>query len=144
LIGCSPVDRPAPGYSARVTETGAPGFVQLLGLTVDENPEPGTGRILLEADEQHLNGAGGVHGGVLATLVDSAMGQAVRSVSRDGQGLATSQLTVTYLNPAEPGQLVATAQVRKRGKSLVVCDAEIEQDGEPVVHAVATFALLES
>jgi uncharacterized protein (TIGR00369 family) len=85
-----------------------------------------------------------VHGGVLATLVDTAMGQAVRAVTPDGQALATSQLTVTYLNPARPGQLVATAQVRKRGKSLVVCDAEIEQDGEAVVHAVATFALLGS
>ena len=127
-----------------MTETGAPGFADLLGLTVQDDPESGTGRALLEADDQHLNGAGGVHGGVLATLVDSAMGQAVRSVTRDGQGLATSQLTVTYLSPGKPGQLVATAQVRKRGKSLVVCDADIEQDGEAVVHAVATFALLQS
>ena len=125
-----------------MTETGAPGFADLLGLTVQDNSEPGTGRVLLEADDQHLNGAGGVHGGVLATLVDSAMGQAVRSVTEDGQGLATSQLTVTYLNPGKPGQLVATAQVRKRGKSLVVCDADIEQDGRAVVHALATFALL--
>ena len=125
-----------------MTETGAPGFANLLGLTVQDDPRSGTGRALLEADDQHLNGAGGVHGGVLATLVDSAMGQAVRAVTRDGQGLATSQLTVTYLNPGKPGQLVATAQVRKRGKSLVVCDADIEQDGEPVAHAVATFALL--
>ena len=127
-----------------MTETGAPGFVDLLGLTVQDDPGSGTGRAVLEADDQHLNGAGGVHGGVLATLVDSAMGQAVRAVTRDGQGLATSQLTVTYLNPGKPGRLVATAQVRKRGKSLVVCDADIEQDGEAVVHAVATFALLES
>ena len=126
-----------------MTETGAPGFADLLGLTVQDNPKPGTGRVLLEADDQHLNGAGGVHGGVLATLVDSAMGQAVRSVTEDGQGLATSQLTVTYLNPGKPGQLVATAQVRKRGKSLVVCDADIEQDGRAVVHALATFALLQ-
>jgi len=127
-----------------MTETGAPGFADLLGLVVQDDPGAGTGRALLEADDQHLNGAGGVHGGVLATLVDSAMGQAVRAVTRDGQGLATSQLTVTYLNPGKRGQLVATAQVRKRGKSLVVCDAEIEQNGEAVVHAVATFALLES
>ncbi len=127
-----------------MSETGAPGFADLLGLTVQDDPDPGTGRVLLEAGDQHLNGAGGVHGGVLATMVDGAMGQAVRSVTRDRKGLATSQLTVTYLNPGKPGQLVATAQVRKRGSSLVVCDADIEQDGEAVVHAVATFALLES
>jgi uncharacterized protein (TIGR00369 family) len=125
-----------------MAETGAPGFADLLGLTVQDDPGSGAGRAVLDADDRHLNGAGGVHGGVLATMVDTAMGQAVRAVTPDGQALATSQLTVTYLNPGKPGQLVATAQVRKRGKSLVVCDADIEQDGEPVVHAVATFALL--
>lgn len=125
-----------------MTTTSVPGFTGLLGLTVDDNPEPATSRVLMKAAEQHLNDAGGVHGGVLASLVDGAMGQAVRSVTEDGQGLATSQLTVTYLNPGKPGQLVATAQVRKRGKSLVVCDADVEQDGLALVHAVATFALL--
>ena len=125
-----------------MAETGASGFVDLLGLAVEGDPDSGTGRVVLDADDRHLNAGGGVHGGVLATLVDSAMGEAVRSVTDDGQALATSQLTVTYLNPGRPGQLVATAQVRKRGSSLVVCDAEIEQDGEAVVHAVATFALL--
>ena len=117
------------------------GFVAVMAVR-DQTAEDGRARLELDATEEHLNKAGTVHGGVLATLVDSAMGQAVRSVTRDGQGLATSQLTVTYLNPGKPGQLVATAQVRKRGKSLVVCDADIEQDGEPVAHAVATFALL--
>jgi len=127
-----------------VTEAGAPGFADLLGLITDDGPDSGTGRVRLEADDRHLNRVGAVHGGVLATMVDTAMGQAVRSVTRDRQGLATSQLTVTYLNPGKPGRLVATAQVRKRGRNLVVCDADIEQDGEAVVHAVATFALLDS
>ena len=127
-----------------MTETGAPGFADLLGLTVQDNPEPGVGRVLLEADDQHLNGAGAVHGGVLATLVDSAMGQAVRSVTEDGQGLATSQLTVTYLRPGKPGDLTVTARVRTRGEHLTVCEADVEQDGRSLVHAVATFALLHS
>jgi uncharacterized protein (TIGR00369 family) len=108
----------------------------------DAGPE--RGRVVLDAAEQHLNDAGAVHGGVLATLVDIAMGQAVRSVTEDGQGLATSQLTVTYLDPGKPGRLVTTAQVRKRGKTLVVCDADVEQDGRALVHAVATFALLDT
>jgi uncharacterized protein (TIGR00369 family) len=105
-----------------VGEAGAARFTDLLGLTVQDDPGSGTGRVVLDADDRHLNSAGGVHGGVLATMVDSAMGQAVRSVTEDGQSLATSQLTVTYLDPGRPGRLVATAQVRKRGRSLVVCD----------------------
>jgi acyl-coenzyme A thioesterase PaaI-like protein len=35
-----------------------------------------------------------------------------------------------------------TARVRTRGQHLTVCDAEVEQDGRSLVHAVATFALL--
>ena len=54
----------------------------------------------MEADERHLNPAGAVHGGMLATLVDTTMGAAVKSVVDDAP--ATSQLTVTYLRPGNP------------------------------------------
>jgi uncharacterized protein (TIGR00369 family) len=83
-----------------------------------------------------------VHGGVLATLVDTAMGTAVRSTTEDGDVPATSQLTVTYLRPGKPGRLAVTARVRTRGEHLTVCEADVEQDGRGLVHAVATFALL--
>jgi acyl-coenzyme A thioesterase PaaI-like protein len=49
---------------------------------------------------------------------------------------------VTYLDPARPGPLVATARVTKRGSTLTIVEAEVEQDGKPVAHALATFALL--
>lgn len=93
-------------------------------------------------EQQHLNPAGTVHGGVLATLVDAAMGLAARSRTDDGQVPATSQLTIAYLNPARQGLLTVTAQVRKQGEHLLLCDADIDQDGKTVVHAVATFAVL--
>ena len=55
---------------------------------------------------------------------------------------ATSQLTVTYLRPGKPGRLEVTGRVRTRGEHLTVCEADVEQDGRSLVHAVATFALL--
>ena len=84
-----------------------------------------------------------MHGGLLATLVDATMGAAVRSAV-DEEVPATSQLTLTYLRPGRPGRLEVTAQVRKRGTSLTVCEAGVEQDGKPLVHALATFALVGS
>ncbi len=104
--------------------------------------EDGSARLRFEAREEHLNPAGTLHGGVLATLVDTAMGQAVRSRTGEGDVPATSQLTVTYLRPAKPGTLLVTAEVAKRGEHLTVCEAEVEQDGRALVHAVATFAVL--
>ncbi|MCW2533922.1 MAG: thioesterase superfamily protein [Blastococcus sp.] len=122
-------------------ETGPGGFAGRLGAVVEKADE-GTAHLGFEATEEHLNPAGTVHGGVLATLVDTAMGTAVRSATGDGDVPATSQLTVTYLRPGKPGRLQVTARVRTRGEHLTVCEADIEQDGRSLVHAVATFALL--
>lgn len=117
------------------------GFAGRLGIRVADAGDGGS-RLSLEVTEEHLNPAGTLHGGVLATLVDTAMGQAVRTVTGEDDVPATSQLTVTYLRPGRPGALAVTAAVRSRGEHLTVCEADVEQDGEAIAHAVATFALL--
>ena len=122
-------------------ETGPGGFAGTLGVVVDR-VDDGTARLGFEATEDHLNPAGTVHGGVLATLVDTAMGTAVRSATGDDDVPATSQLTVTYLRPGKPGRMEVVARVRTRGEHLTVCEADVEQDDRSLVHAVATFALL--
>ena len=122
------------------SETG--GYAERLGARV-QTAEDGSAHVRFEARDEHLNQAGTLHGGVLATLVDTAMGVAVRSTTEEGEVPATSQLTVTYLRPGRPGELDVTAKVRTRGEHLTVCDADVEQDGRPVAHAVATFALLQ-
>ena len=117
-------------------------------LSMIEAPSPtsaadGRATLKMDADEGHLNAAGTVHGGMLATLVDTTMGAAIQSVAED-ETPATSQLTVTYLRPGKPGPLTVTATVHKRGARLAVCEAEVEQDGQSLVHALATFALTET
>lgn len=118
------------------------GFIHLIGAQ-DPEADDGSARLEIDVDERHLNQAGTVHGGMLATLVDTTMGAAVRSAV-DEEVPATSQLTITYLRPARPGNLVVTAKVRKRGDSITVCEADVEQDGKSLVHALATFALVGS
>lgn len=117
------------------------GFLALIGAP-SPDAEDGSARLEVEVDDRHLNPAGSVHGGMLATLVDTVMGSAVRSAVKD-ESPATSQLTVTYLRPGKPGRLLVTAEVRKRGENLTVCEAGVEQDGRALVHALATFALVD-
>ncbi|MGY1771059.1 PaaI family thioesterase [Blastococcus sp. SYSU D00813] len=117
------------------------GFAGRLGARVEDAGDGGA-RLAFEVTDEHLNPAGTLHGGVLATLVDTAMGQAVRTVTGEGDVPATSQLTVTYLRPGRPGPLGVRASVRTRGEHLTVCEADVEQEGKAVAHAVATFALL--
>ena len=119
----------------------ATGFRSLLDIR-QQTADDGSARIELSAGEQHLNDTGTVHGGLLATLVDMAMGDAVRSRTREADVPATSQLTVTYLRPGKPGPLVVTAKISKQGDHLTVCEADIEQEERVLVHALATFAVL--
>ncbi|MCZ2804956.1 PaaI family thioesterase [Modestobacter sp. VKM Ac-2983] len=116
-------------------------FVETLGV-YGRTAEDGTAHLRLDVTDRHLNEAGTLHGGVLATLVDTAMGHAVRSRTGEDDVPATSQLTVTYLRPGGPGTLQVTGRVSKQGEHLTVCEADVEQDGRSLVHAVATFAVL--
>lgn len=118
------------------------GFAGRLGAH-PESAEDGSARMTFEVTDEHLNPAGTLHGGVLATLVDTAMGMAVRTTTDEGEVPATSQLTVTYLRPGKPGSLEVTARLRTRGEHLTVCEADVEQEGKALAHAVATFALLD-
>ena len=114
------------------------GFREHVALDIEPVDE-GTGRVTLDAGEEHLNPHGTVHGGVLATMIDVAMGTAVATTG--GQSPVTVSLTVTYLEPGRPGRLQATARVRKRGKRLIVVEAEVVQDDDVVADALATFSV---
>ncbi|MDT7579821.1 MAG: hypothetical protein QOK35_1085 [Pseudonocardiales bacterium] len=129
------------GYCQRVADSDDKGFASFLGVRYGA-VEDGRARLELDATEDHLNRAGTVQGGVLAALADMAMGQALRSSTEEDEVPATSQLTVTYLRPGRTGRLVATGEVRKQGDNLSVCEADVEQDGRTLVHALATFAVL--
>jgi uncharacterized protein (TIGR00369 family) len=112
------------------------GFMDEIGVEVDE-AEEGRSRIRFEASDRHLNPAGTVHGGAIATLVDTAMGAAVKTTG-DGS-TATIELKVTYLEPAAPGTIVVDAQVRKRGRRITIVEAEVSQEGELIAHGIGTF-----
>ena len=89
------------------------GFREHVALEI-EPQEDGTSTVVVDAADEHLNPHGSVHGGVLATMIDVAMGTAVATTG--GESPVTVSLAVTYLSPGRPGRLEATAHVRKRGK----------------------------
>jgi acyl-CoA thioesterase len=113
------------------------GFRGLVGLehTADEGEDVSV--VVLDADDRHLNPHGTVHGGAIATLCDSAMGAAVAT---DGVRPVTIEMKVTYLEPVEPGRVVATARVRRRGSRITIVEADVaDGSGKDVAHAIATF-----
>ena len=118
-------------------------FRELLGIDIDERGD-GRAKLLFRANEEHLNDGGIVHGGAIATLADCAMGSAVCS-TLDDEAPLTVEMKVNYLEPAKPGVLVASAEVRRRGKRFIVVEAEVTQkdSGESLAYATATFTAID-
>jgi uncharacterized protein (TIGR00369 family) len=121
-----------------------PPVAQLIGLEVDQVGE-GLVTFAFEPAEYHYSPLGTVHGGILATLLDSAMGCAVHSRLRAGLSYTTLELKVSFLRPVR----MTTGRVRGEGKVVHlggrVATAEAHLvDAAGVLYAHATSTCLTS
>jgi uncharacterized protein (TIGR00369 family) len=123
------------GFSP-LAEAGA--FVALVGpIYVND-----AGVLGIRVEDRHLNRAGSAMGGFLATLVDVALGQAIRDASDDDAKVATVSLTTDYLRAGEAGAwLEAHTEVERLGGSVAFADCSVRAAGEEVVRARAVFAV---
>ena len=105
------------------------GFAYAMGMQVVDIGE-GRARVALPVEPTHLNIGGTVHGGVICTLVDVAVGIACHSLDEGGRRRpqATTELSVTFLRAATGGTLTCAARIRRRGRSLAVGEAEVTDD----------------
>ena len=103
----------------------------------------GPGEVLgVRVEERHLNRAGTAMGGFLATLVDAALGRAVRAEADGDASIATVSLTTDYLRPAPSGAwLEARTAVERMGGRLAFADCSVTADGREAVRARAVFAV---
>jgi uncharacterized protein (TIGR00369 family) len=117
-------------------------FHASMGLVVD-TVEPGRVEMRLEALAAHANLHGTVHGGVIATLADTAAGLAVRSMMPEPTGRhASVHLDVQFLSAAAPGPLHAVGTVVKLGRRLAFADADIrDAAGAMLARAHVTISL---
>lgn len=103
---------------------------------------PGAVEIALDAAPHHLNLQGALHGGMIATLADTAAGLAVRTQLAPGRTHATISLTVQYLRPGAPGRIVGRGRVLRIGRTLAHAAADVlDGDGRLLATASATIAL---
>ncbi|MFB6354671.1 MAG: PaaI family thioesterase [Halobacteriales archaeon] len=119
------------------------GFLSWLGVRV-ESLDPGHLVMRVPYDDVLTNPAipgreaegETVHGGVAATLIDTAGGLAVRSAlsSPISTGVASIDLNVSYLRPAS-GDLVATADVVRTGRTIGVASVTVESEVRGHEHA---------
>jgi uncharacterized protein (TIGR00369 family) len=85
------------------------------------------------------NTRGDLHGGVVASLLDAALSQAVLSTLDPAAGASTISLNVNYLAPAK-GDVVATASVTQAGRTIAFAQGEVrDAAGTVVCSGTATF-----
>lgn len=133
-----------------------PDYIRELITIVNTSPFPGhmsmqleqidldTATIKLGIGNCHLQPFGIVHGGVLATLIDTATFWSVFLRIPEDAGLVNVDLKLNYLKPVINGQLTAVGSSIKSGRSISYAEAKVlNADGELVAHGTSTLMTLQ-
>lgn len=119
-------------------------FAKLVGMRlVDIRPNEAVIEIEMRDDLKQPSGV--LHGGVTATLIDTAMAFAVRTYLTDTEPTATIDLTVHYLRPHVEGRAICTARVVRPGKRIFTVSAEVHnEEGKLIATGLSTYTRIES
>jgi uncharacterized protein (TIGR00369 family) len=117
-------------------------FFTLLGLEIDQIKKDFC-RMRLPFRPELRTAADIVHGGAIASLIDSAGVVAVWSnVDPDVARGATASMTVNYLATADSMDLAAEARVIRRGRSVVFVEVDVSSPtGERIAKGLLTYKL---
>lgn len=117
-------------------------FPRLMGMRL-EAIEIDSAKIVLNIDERHFQPFGIVHGGVLATLIDTATFWAAFLRLPPDVGLVNIDLKLNYLQPARSGRLTATGRCIRPGRTLSYTEAHVhDARGELLAHGTSTLMAL--
>ncbi len=117
-------------------------YFSLLSMEI-KDLQRGTCLLEIRLGEKHLQPFGMVHGGVIASIVDSVAFWAAFSEVEEGKGLTTVEMKLNYLAPAQRGKLVAQGQRIKMGKTLALGEAHVRnEEGVLVAHGTATMMVV--
>jgi uncharacterized protein (TIGR00369 family) len=123
-----------------------PPIARLLGFEVIEVDE-GRAVFAITPGEQHYNPIGVVHGGIAATLLDSAMGCAVHTTLAEGWTYGTLDLSARFVRPitAATGRILGEGTVVHRGRTAATTEARVwaEESGKLLAHGTGSALLRE-
>jgi uncharacterized protein (TIGR00369 family) len=121
-------------------------FSALIGAEMEELRE-GYARLSLVLQDHHTNPNGVMHGGVITTMMDSALGAALmaqRGEEASRSPHATVEMNASFLAGARPGdEIVVEGRVLRLGKTIAFGEAEARRrgDGELIAKGRLTFAI---
>ena len=119
-------------------------FTDLIGPIYQKTDESGL-IIGLVAEEKHCNARGMVHGGVLGTLADIAMGYSAAFSTQPPTRIVTTSQTVDYVGRAEKGDWIEVhTDFQKVGRSIAFANCYFHVDSRRIARASAVFSVIAS
>jgi len=120
-----------------------PPIIAALGFDL-ESVEPGRVVFAVDPAEYHYNPIGSVHGGVYATLLDSATGCAVHSLLPAGVGYTSLDLTVKFLRAVtvDTGRVRCTGTVTHLGGRTALAEARLVDGADRLLASAVSSILL--
>jgi uncharacterized protein (TIGR00369 family) len=124
-------------------ELPAPPVIATLGFTLD-SVEAGRVQFSFEPAEYHYNPIGSVHGGVYASLLDSATGCAVHSMLPAGVGYTSLDLTVKFLRAitVDTGRVCCIGTVPHLGGRTALAEARLIDPADRLLGTAVSSILL--
>ena len=117
-------------------------FLDLLGPIYNQRTDSGL-VIGLRAEEKHCNARGQVHGGVLSSLADVALGYNSAFAQEPPTPIVTSSLTIDYAGTAKLGDWISIeTDVQKVGKSLAFANCYFVVESVRIARASAVFSVI--
>jgi len=115
-------------------------MAQTLGYDIVEAAK---GRVVAAAEPHagHLNPSGTVHGGIAATLLDSCMGLAIRTMLDKGFAQTTLEFKISLVRPVTPqtGLVKAEGKVISCGRRVGTAEGTLtDKDGRVLAHGMTT------
>jgi acyl-CoA thioesterase len=117
-------------------------FARLLGIELDDISS-GTATLGLSIRKELTQNHGVVHGGAIASLIDTATAFAIISLLAPRERVTTVDLTISYVRPLTDGRITAVAKVLRAGRRLFVVSAEVfDKEGKLATTALSTYIKL--
>ena len=112
-------------------------YAKFLGLQLGSVGE-GEASICLDARDELKQNQGVVHGGAIASLIDTASAFAALTQIELDERVTTTDLTIHYLRPVTGGRMTATARIIRCGRRLVVLSVDVYDEAEVIVATATT------
>ena len=107
-------------------------YYALLDMDVEELGA-GYSRVRVPVSEKHWNSFGGIHGGAMASILDTAAYWAAYGMIEEGVGYTTLDLNVNCLRSVGGGSILAEGRVIKAGRSIFLAESQIKDDQDRLI-----------